>query len=123
MSVTTAFTNLFVVALLADEASNVASKGAEVSVKVVAPLVNCTSVCDDWSASIILNTTPLAGVIFLKVAVSFTSCAVPVGVSTPLSLNLICILDTSTSSCGEETFATPCLPAFIAVENSSLNIN
>ena len=60
---------------------------------------------------------------FLSVAVSFTSCAAPVGVNAPLSLNLICILETSTSSCGEGTFATPCLPASIADENSSLKIS
>ena len=43
--------------------------------------------------------TPAAvGVIFLSVAVSSTSCAVPEGVNTPLSLNLTCILDTSTSN-------------------------
>ena len=86
------------------------------SVKVVLPFVNCTSVWEVWSASTNVKTTPLAlGVIFLSVAVSFTSWAVPDGVNAPLSLNLICILETSTSNCGESTFAVPDTPAVIAV--------
>ena len=75
------------------------------------PFVNCTSLWDVWSALINVNTTPFeSGVIFLSVEVSFTSWAVPVGVNAPLSLNLICMLETSTSNWGESIFACPFTP-------------
>ena len=70
-----------------------------------------------------LNATPFeSGVIFLNVGVSVISWASPVGLKSPEASNLTCILDTSTSSWGESTFAVPDTPAPIAVLKSPTSL-
>ena len=80
--------------------------------KVTAPFVNCTSVWEVWSVSNKVNITPFeSGVMFLNVALSFTSWASPEGLKASESLNLTCILETSISNCADNVLATPETPA------------